>query len=123
MRAGGFLRAALSVAGIGLAFSSASCGRTRGARPDAGGDDDDTGAPTATGAGGGGGGGDALPIEVDSGVVAGDAGVDRQPPEEIVGPICSSDHWCWENPLPQGNTLNAVFTFAEDNVWAVGTQG
>jgi len=121
MPAGGFLRAALTVAGIGLALSSASCGRLRGARPDAGGDDDDTRAPTATGAGGD--GVDALPIQVDTGGVAGDAGVDRQPPEEIVGPICSSDHWCWENPLPQGNTLNAVFTFADDNVWAVGTQG
>ncbi|MCK5800794.1 MAG: hypothetical protein KAI47_26585, partial [Deltaproteobacteria bacterium] len=22
--------------------------------------------------------------------------------------VCSTDHWCWENPWPQGNTLNAV---------------
>lgn len=28
--------------------------------------------------------------------------------------------FCWENPLPQGNRLNAVSVVAPDNAWAVG---
>jgi len=32
--------------------------------------------------------------------------------------VCT-DLWCWENPLPQGNTLRMVQAFAPDDVWAV----
>lgn len=31
--------------------------------------------------------------------------------------------FCWENPLPQGNTLNAAFAFGPKAVWAVGEVG
>jgi hypothetical protein len=44
----------------------------------------------------------------------GDAG----PPAETG--VCSSDGWCWRNPLPQGNRLTAVSGTAANNVWAVG---
>lgn len=36
---------------------------------------------------------------------------------------CSNVGWCWETPLPQGNTLNAVWAFSERDVWAVGGLG
>jgi hypothetical protein len=131
---------ALASAALGFAFTSASCGNTKGQRPDAGTVDEvDTGA----GAGGDGGstGSGGSPVVADAGPAqsdadqgqpdssgggqgggSGDAGVDRRPVENV-GPLCSSDGWCWENPLPQGNTLNAVFSFADDDVWAVGVHG
>jgi hypothetical protein len=34
-------------------------------------------------------------------------------------PSCRSG-WCWVYPLPQGNQLNAVWSSAPDDVWAVG---
>ncbi len=37
--------------------------------------------------------------------------------------ICSSDNWCWQNPMPQGNTLRSVWASSADNVWAVGDAG
>lgn len=37
--------------------------------------------------------------------------------------ICSSDGWCWENPLPQGNTLSGVWGTSASSVWAVGQAG
>jgi hypothetical protein len=37
--------------------------------------------------------------------------------------VCTPDKWCWENPLPQGNSLQAVWGSAENDVWAVGAQG
>src|SRR3989454_8153249 len=38
-------------------------------------------------------------------------------------PVCSSDGWCWSNPLPQGNTLISVWGSASTDVWAVGASG
>ncbi len=38
-------------------------------------------------------------------------------------PICSSGGWCWQNPLPQGNNLNAVWSADSNNSWAVGVAG
>jgi len=35
-------------------------------------------------------------------------------------PVCSSDSWCWSNPLPQGNTLSSVWGSASTDIWAVG---
>jgi len=35
-------------------------------------------------------------------------------------PVCSSDSWCWSNPLPQGSTLRSVWGSASTDVWAVG---
>jgi hypothetical protein len=39
------------------------------------------------------------------------------------GRVCSPDKLCWENPLPQGNDLNAVWTTSPTDVWAVGKSG
>jgi hypothetical protein len=54
-----------------------------------------------------------------------DAGrADREGPagtEE--GLICTADHWCWENPLPQGNQLQALWPVADDELWAAGAYG
>jgi hypothetical protein len=36
---------------------------------------------------------------------------------------CSTDSWCWENPLPQGNPLSDVWGADANNVWAVGASG
>jgi hypothetical protein len=40
-----------------------------------------------------------------------------------LGPVCSSDRWCWESPLPQGNDLDAVWGSSASSVWAVGDLG
>lgn len=37
--------------------------------------------------------------------------------------LCSPDKWCWENPRPQGNTLNGLWGTDPNNVWAVGDSG
>ena len=37
--------------------------------------------------------------------------------------ICSAAGWCWENPLPQGNHIEALWGFAQNEVWAVGEKG
>src|SRR5438309_12107938 len=37
--------------------------------------------------------------------------------------VCSSDGWCWSNPLPQGNPLWSVWGSASTDVWAVGEGG
>jgi hypothetical protein len=37
--------------------------------------------------------------------------------------ICIGNGWCWENPLPQGHDLNAIWGTAPDDVWAVGDAG
>ncbi|HEX9399600.1 MAG TPA: hypothetical protein VF912_05775 [Anaeromyxobacter sp.] len=36
---------------------------------------------------------------------------------------CSADGWCWENPLSQGNPLEAVWARSATDAWAVGTGG
>lgn len=37
--------------------------------------------------------------------------------------VCSSDNWCWENPLPAGSDLFGVWAANANNVWAVGYGG
>lgn len=37
--------------------------------------------------------------------------------------ICNKDHFCWQNPLPQGNLLRAVWQDPTGPAWAVGQQG
>lgn len=37
--------------------------------------------------------------------------------------LCSVDGWCWQNPLPQGNPLLAVWGSRSNNVFAVGQGG
>ncbi|MBL8951500.1 MAG: hypothetical protein JNK82_12020 [Myxococcaceae bacterium] len=44
-------------------------------------------------------------------------------PNLCSAPISCVDGWCWENPLPQGNTLNAAWASSERDVWAVGNVG
>src|SRR5688572_12824838 len=39
------------------------------------------------------------------------------------GRLCSGDKWCWENPLPQGNLLQALWARSRSDVWAVGDHG
>ena len=46
---------------------------------------------------------------------------DQGPPGQTK--ICSVDGWCWENPLPQGNTLTGVWGTSASNAWAVGQAG
>ena len=38
-------------------------------------------------------------------------------------PKLCTQGFCWENPLPQGNTLLATFAFSRRAVWAVGEAG
>lgn len=44
-------------------------------------------------------------------------------PNICSGAVSCVDGWCWENPLPQGNTLAAVWASSERDVWAVGEVG
>ncbi len=37
--------------------------------------------------------------------------------------ICNRDHFCWQNPLPQGNLLRSVWQDPAGPAWAVGEQG
>jgi hypothetical protein len=37
--------------------------------------------------------------------------------------ICSDGNWCWQNRLPQGNWLRAIWGSDASNVWAVGDAG
>lgn len=43
-------------------------------------------------------------------------------PTPITG-VCPSQRICWQNPLPQGNRLNAVHAISPTDVWAVGDVG
>ena len=36
---------------------------------------------------------------------------------------CSDDGWCWENPLPSGFEIEAVWGSTARDVWAVGAGG
>ena len=40
----------------------------------------------------------------------------------LVTQICFGQ-WFWQNPLPQGNTLNDVYFVDENKGWAVGSRG
>ncbi|MGC4121875.1 MAG: hypothetical protein QM765_46305 [Myxococcales bacterium] len=63
----------------------------------------------------------------DAGTPGPDAGPDRlvrsAPARSRDVGLCSSDHFCWENPLPQGAHLYGVWAAKEDEVWAVGATG
>ena len=37
--------------------------------------------------------------------------------------ICTRDNWCWQNPMPQGNTIKDIWASSPDNVWVVGDYG
>ncbi len=58
---------------------------------------------------------------------AGDGGVHNDAGTEggqvLAAPVCSSDRWCWQSPLPQGNDLAAVWGTSTNAVWAVGDLG
>ena len=36
---------------------------------------------------------------------------------------CTAQGWCWQNPLPQGNHLNAVWGAGPADAWIVGDNG
>lgn len=56
----------------------------------------------------------------DAAIPSADAGTDGG---TLIIPTCTSGHWCWENPLPQGNPFNALFAVSATDVWAVGPAG
>jgi hypothetical protein len=37
--------------------------------------------------------------------------------------VCSADGWCWQNPLPQGNKVSALWGAAANDLLAVGAGG
>lgn len=37
--------------------------------------------------------------------------------------FCSTDKWCWRNPLPQGQPLRRVWAADATHIWAVGDNG
>lgn len=39
------------------------------------------------------------------------------------GRTCSKDSWCFHNPLPQGNNVNAIWGASSSDIWAVGDNG
>jgi len=47
----------------------------------------------------------------------------RQCPPPPPPKTCAPNLFCWSNPLPQGNTFQALWTIAPNNVWAVGDAG
>ncbi len=43
-------------------------------------------------------------------------------PAQAQGVRTGDGAWIWQNPLPQGNTLSAVWGSDANNVWAVGAR-
>lgn len=37
--------------------------------------------------------------------------------------LCNASGWCWENPMPQGKDLRAVWGSSANDVWMVGSAG
>lgn len=37
--------------------------------------------------------------------------------------VCTPEGWCWENPRPQGHSLEAVYAAGPNAYWAVGERG
>lgn len=42
---------------------------------------------------------------------------------ELSPGVCLPSGWCWENPLPQGRDLQAVWALAPEDVWTVTRDG
>ena len=40
-----------------------------------------------------------------------------------MGSFCSPDGWCWQNPVPQGNALSAIWGSNPNDIYAVGVVG
>ena len=96
-------KSVLAAAGLSAAYGLAACsgdGPTHAGagRLDAGRDVDGT-------------------VDEDAGAHTHDAGL----PERM--PVCSTDGFCWEQPLPQGESLRAVWASGERDAWAVGDNG
>lgn len=76
-----------------------------------------------------GGGGDSTSAAVEPGPASAGSSngestdPNHAPPRPQGLPVCPSPKWCWENPFPQGSTLEAVHGTAPDDVWAVGEGG
>jgi hypothetical protein len=58
--------------------------------------------------------------DVNPGSDAGPDGTSQPPPLQGA---CNEAGWCWQHPLPQGNTLRAGWAVAANDVWAVGEGG
>ena len=41
----------------------------------------------------------------------------------VARPICSSDGWCWESLLPQGNDVEAMWASAANDIWVAPRPG
>jgi hypothetical protein len=52
-----------------------------------------------------------------------DASVTDSGPPQPPAAGCNQDGWCWAHPLPEGNTLLAIWGAATADVWAVGERG
>ena len=50
-----------------------------------------------------------------------DAAIDAAVPARE--PVCSADGFCWEQPLPQGETLRGAWAASARDVWLVGDDG
>jgi hypothetical protein len=44
-------------------------------------------------------------------------------PAPSPGTVCTSDQWCWWNPLPGGARVDGLWSTSFDSIWAAGTQG
>jgi hypothetical protein len=42
---------------------------------------------------------------------------------EPTTPVCTDNGWCWENPLPQGNTLRGAWSLPSGDNWVSGGGG
>jgi hypothetical protein len=111
----------------GLCLVTTGCPSFRAHAPDGGG-----GGAGAADGGNAGAGGDAQVEPAEAGPEAPSDAGDGGPSVDAsdgggqvipLGPVCSSDGWCWESPLPQGNDLAAVWGSSRDAVWAVGDLG
>jgi hypothetical protein len=54
---------------------------------------------------------------------AGESPVPPPAPAAVDAGSCPVDGWCWVNPLPQGNSLHAVWAAGPTDAWAVGADG
>lgn len=100
-------------ASLGLLCALAACGEDEKTRVDAGSDAGRRPVADAGRARDGGADGGAVDDAGDSAVIA----------EPAPSRVCSADGFCWELPIPQGETLRAAWGAAPDDVWAVGDGG
>jgi len=100
------LLAALVVSGVGVVTA---CGSDDPAPPAVG---EDAGPRT-----------DARPPALDADAADASEPADAEPDAAPPPETCSSDGFCWMNPLPTGNAMHAVWRGPGGEVWTVGEAG